>query len=56
MAQKNGEQAKLGAGENGEHEQGKPGDNAGKDQRQEDEAAEECFAREVGAIKGQRSQ
>src|SRR6266478_9543 len=30
VAEKNGEQAELGAGKNGEHEQGEPGDNARK--------------------------
>src|SRR5208282_31985 len=40
VAEKNGQQAELQTRKNGEHEQRKAGDDAGKDQREKNEAAE----------------
>src|SRR6266446_5764563 len=50
VAEKNGEQAELGAGKDSEHEQVEAGDDAGMNQRQENEAAEESFSGKGGAV------
>ena len=56
VAEKNGEQAELQAGEDGEHQQGETGDDAGKNEREENEAAEERFAGKAGAIERERGE
>src|SRR5229473_3378782 len=56
MAEKNGEEAELSAREDGEHQQGEAGDDAGENQRKKNKAAEEGFSVEIGAIKGERGQ
>src|SRR6202790_256648 len=50
VAEKNGEQTELHSGEDGEHEQGGAGDDPGKNQWEKNQAAEEGFAGEAGAI------
>src|SRR5712671_4360355 len=56
VAEKNGEQAELGAGKDSEHQQGETGDDAGENQGQENEAAEESFSGESGAVERERGQ
>jgi hypothetical protein len=41
------------SGKDGEHEQRKTGDNAGKNEREKNEAAEESFAGKAGAIESE---
>ena len=54
--EKNSEQTELCFRKNCEHQQGKPGDNAGENQRQEHEAAEEGLSWKGGTIERQRCQ
>ena len=54
MSQNDRQQAQFHIGCAKEHQQGKSSDDSGQDQRQQDEPAEQRFAREVGAIERQR--
>src|ERR1700730_15695177 len=56
VAEKNREQTKLHSGEDGEHEQGEAGDDARKNQWEKNQAAEEGFAGEAGAVERERSE
>ncbi len=54
VAEENSQQAEVHPGEDGKHEQGKAGDDAGENQREKNQAAEESFAGEVGAVERER--
>jgi len=56
VAEKNEYQAALEASDDGEHQHGKSGDDAGKNQREEHEPAEKRFAGKVGTIKRERGE
>src|SRR4029077_3638771 len=56
VAEENGDQAELHSGEDCKHEQREAGDDAGENQWEQDQAAEEGFAGEAGAVERERSE
>jgi hypothetical protein len=53
MTEEDRDEAELKAGKDREHQQGKTGDDAGKNEREKNETAEDGFSWEISAVEGE---